>query len=283
MIGKSALFVPASSPAMLNASRSFNADSLIFDWEDAVDASEKDAARELLIGALKHIPFAGKNLIVRINALTTEYWQDDLIAIDQMEIDTILVPKARPHEIEQLSAWLDERRRDIGLMAIIESALAVEEVKEIILASRRMVGILFGAEDYTADMGIERTKEGSEILYARAKLANAAHAYGIEALDTPFTSIDDLDGLREDTLVGKKLGYTGKAAISPKHVELINKIFLPAEEEIQYALRVMNSVAKAKREGKGAYTLDGKMIDLPIIIRAQKVLERAGLKEGEIR
>jgi citrate lyase subunit beta/citryl-CoA lyase len=280
MLGKSALFVPASSPAMLNAARSFASDALIFDLEDAVDPQEKDAARELLIGALNQITFPDKNIIIRINAQDSLYWQEDLRAILQMKIDTIMVPKARPRDIQNLSTWLDKHKRpEVALMAIIETALAVEEVVQIIRASDKMAGILFGAEDYTADLGIERTKEGDEILYARARLANAAHAYGVEALDTPYTTIDDLEGLREDTLVGKKLGYTGKAAINPRHVDVINEIYLPTEEEIQYARRVMASVARAKREGKGAYTLDGKMVDLPIINRARKVLEQAGLKE----
>lgn len=250
MIGKSALFMPSSSPSMLNAACACNADSLIFDLEDSVAADEKDAARDLLKEALNHLYIIGKNIIVRINALSTDYWKKDIEAVVDTKINTILIPKARPDDIKNISDLLNSHNTNINLMALIESAVSVEEITDIIKASKRVIDILFGAEDYTSDLGIERSQEGSEIFYARARLANAAHAYGIEALDTPFTILDDFEGLKEDTLKGKKLGYTGKASINPRHIDLINKIYTPSEKEVEYALRVINSVERAQKKAK---------------------------------
>ncbi|MDI6600570.1 MAG: CoA ester lyase [Thermoanaerobacteraceae bacterium] len=273
MLGRVALFVPASSPAMINSSAAFDADAIIFDLEDAVAISEKDAARELLREALDFLSFKGKNIIIRINSLTTAYWEKDIDYVLKTSADAVMVPKARPSDIKTISSMMDSMDSTMGIVPLIETAASVEEITNIIGASPRVKGILFGAEDYTADMGIERTKEGSEVLYARARLANAIHAFGIEGLDTPFTDTEDIEGLRKDTLQGKSLGYTGKAAINPRQVETIKQLYTPGQDDINYAIKVMKAVRQAG--GKGAFSIDGKMIDAPIIARARITLERA--------
>jgi citrate lyase subunit beta/citryl-CoA lyase len=279
MIGKAALFVPAASPGMLNSSLSLDADSLMFDLEDAVSLSEKDSARELLKQALEFFDFGEKNIIVRINSMNSPYWEMDIKELPLSKINHIMVPKANPDDIKTLSRLLDEKHTDILLIPLIETAMAVEKIKDIIKSSDRVTAILFGAEDYTADMGIKRTKQGDEILYARGRIANAAHAYGIQAMDTPFTDVNDVDGLRQDAQKARSLGYTAKAAINPRQITTIKQVFAPTQEEIEYAKRVLEAVKKAEQEGKGVFAIDGKMIDAPIIKRAYQTLNDAGVCE----
>jgi citrate lyase subunit beta/citryl-CoA lyase len=278
VIGKTALFVPASSPKMLNAALAFPADSLIFDLEDAVSVGEKDAARDLLKEYLSFVPFKKQKLIIRINALDSEFWQDDFELAAASRADNIMIPKARVSHINTLSDLLDKRNSPIGLIPIIEMAISVEEVSEIIKASNRVCGVMFGAEDYTSDLGTRRTKEGVEVLFARSRVVNAAHAYGIEALDTPFVDFSDEEGLKKDTEFGKLLGYTGKTAIHPSQVDVINMIYAPTKEEIDYAQRIISQTREAEKLGKGAFSMEGKMVDAPIIKRAQTLLRRAGIE-----
>lgn len=280
MLGTVALFVPASSPAMINSSAILDADSLIFDLEDAVALSEKDSARELLREALKSLRFGGKTTIVRINSLTTDFWEKDLEYMKDTPLDAIMIPKAGPREVKTVSKILDKYNSKIAIVPLIETASAVENISTILESSPRVKGILFGAEDYTADMGIKRTKEGEEIYFARARLANAIHAFGVEGLDTPFTDINDMEGLKSDTLKGKSLGYTGKAAINPRQIDIIRQVYAPSEEEIYYALKVIKALKNSS--GKGVFAIDGKMIDAPIIARAKNTLKRAGIEVNSV-
>jgi citrate lyase subunit beta/citryl-CoA lyase len=251
----------------------------MFDLEDAVSLSEKDSARELLKQALEFFDFGEKNIIVRINSMNSPYWEMDIKELPLSKINHIMVPKANPDDIKTLSRLLDEKHTDILLIPLIETAMAVEKIKDIIKSSDRVTAILFGAEDYTADMGIKRTKQGDEILYARGRIANAAHAYGIQAMDTPFTDVNDVDGLRQDAQKARSLGYTAKAAINPRQITTIKQVFAPTQEEIEYAKRVLEAVKKAEQEGKGVFAIDGKMIDAPIIKRAYQTLNDAGVCE----
>ncbi|MDK2879791.1 MAG: citrate lyase subunit beta / citryl-CoA lyase [Thermoanaerobacteraceae bacterium] len=280
MIGRVALFVPASSPAMLNSSAAFDADSLIFDLEDAVALSEKDATRELLREALNTLKFDGKTIVVRINSLATDFWEMDMKYIVDTPANAVMIPKAGPAEVKAVSKFLDSKDSEMAIIPLIEMASAVEEITTILGSSPRVKGILFGAEDYTADMGISRTREGDEVYYARARLANAIHAFGVEGLDTPFTDVNDMEGLKNDAMKGKKLGYTGKAAINPRQIEIIKQVYAPTEDEINYALKVINSLKRAG--GKGVFAVDGKMIDAPIIARARITLERAGIEVDSV-
>ncbi len=273
MIGRSALFIPASSPSMINASIAFRADTLIFDLEDAVSIGEKDAARDLLDGALGQIE--KKNLFIRINPLSSAFWRADIELFLKSGSQGIVLPKATPGDVKSVSEIIKQSNREISVVPLIETARGVEEITDIIQCSPLVSGILFGAEDYCLSMGVKRTKEGREIAYARARLANAAHAYGIEAMDTPFTNADDAEGLNKDAVLAKSLGFSGKAAINPRQIDVINKTFSVEAAELEQALRIIRAMEEAEKSGKGVFSLDRQMIDAPIAQRARKLIKRA--------
>ncbi len=276
------LFIPGNNPGMLQNAGVLGADSIILDLEDAVSLSEKDSARILVGKAIENVDFGTAEIVVRINPLTTSYGPKDLEAMAKAKPHVILVPKADEAQIRLASETLDRLERKAGipvgtikLIPLIESAYGVEKVYDIIQVSARTVGILFGGEDYTADMGVRRTLEGEEILYARNKVAIACKALGVDAIDTPFTDVDNFTGLRADTLKARNLGFTGKAAINPRQVDTIHGAFAPETTEIQHAIRVLEAMETAEKEGKGVFSLDGKMVDAPIINRAQQTVELA--------
>lgn len=274
-IRRSCLFIPANKPGMLQSADVFGSDAVIFDLEDAVAPSEKDSARTLLSHFLERFPLS-LEVMVRINGLDTKYWEEDLKAILSDRIDTIMLPKARPQDLAKLGEILEKTesgknlKKKIGIVPIAELAVSILEI-EAIAAGNRVNGILLGAEDLTSDLEIERTKAGGEILYARSRILYACHAYKIDAIDTPFTDVNDNEGLRTDSANARSLGMTGKAAIHPNQIPIINEVFSPTEKQIAYALKV-DAASKANR---GVFSLDGKMVDKPIIERSEKVLEKA--------
>jgi len=282
------LFLPSNNPNMVCNGGLLGADSLIFDLEDAVAPDQKDAARELLKNALGSLNFGKCEIIVRINGLDTPYWEEDLEYILPLKPDVIMPPKVSDGDyIRTLDQKLTELEAKFGIpagstkiLALLETAQGVENAYEIARASKRMMGLFLGAEDLSADLRCKRTKEGSEILYARGRLVCAARAAGIEVYDTPFTDVQDLDGLEKDAEFAKGLGFSGKACISPAHVDTVNRVFSPTPADIQYAKDVFAVIAEAKRLGKGAISLRGKMIDAPIVQRARLVLEAASEIEG---
>ncbi len=282
------LFLPANNPNMIVNGGLLGADSLIFDLEDAVSPDEKDAARELLKNALQALDFGKCELIVRINGLDTPYWEEDLEEILPLKPAAIMPPKVCDGDyIRRLDEKMTQVEASHGIpqgttriLALLETAVGVENAYAIASASPRMVGLFLGAEDLTADLRCQRTKEGGEILYARGRLVCAARAAGIEVYDTPFTDVRDLEGLEKDAAFAKSLGFSGKACISPAHVATVNRVFSPTQKEIDYARDVFAAIAEAKRQGKGAIALRGKMIDAPIVLRAKLVLEAASEIEG---
>lgn len=282
------LFIPGNNPNMIVNGGLLGSDSLIFDLEDAVSPDEKDAARELVKNALTTLNFGKCELIVRINGLDTPYWMEDLKAILPLKPAAIMPPKVSGAEyIKTLDNALTELEAQLGLpngqtkiLALLETAQGVENAYAIASASPRMVGLFLGAEDLTADLRCRRTKESQEILYARGRLVCAARAAGIEVYDTPFTDVRDLEGLEADASFAKGLGFSGKACISPAHVATVNRVFSPSQAEIDYAKDVFEAIAEAKRQGKGAISLRGKMIDAPIVQRARMVLQTAAEIEG---
>lgn len=251
----------------------FGADSIIFDLEDAVSLSEKDSARTLVRNALKKVNFYNTETIVRINSLESEYGIEDVKEIIKSKPMGIMVPKATAENIKEVSKLTGDN--EINIIPIIESAYSLEYITNIIKASDKISGILFGAEDFTADMGIERTKEGKEIFYARNKIAAVCKAFGIDAIDTPYTDINDEEGLIIDTKTGKSVGMTGKAAINPRQIDTINEVYTPTRTEIEEARRIVEISSKAIEGGKGVLSIDGKMIDAPIIARAENILKIA--------
>lgn len=277
MLGVCSLFIPASAPRMINASFSFQADSLIFDLEDAVHAEEKDSARTLLFYALPH--FEGRNIAVRINC-QEGCWRDDIELLRSGQVKTLVVPKARASFILELSDILEDMGADTDIAALIESAESLEQLSDIACASPRVTSLLMGGEDYSLDLGTDRTIGGEEILYARMKIANVAAAYRLEALDTPFADTDDMQGLKNDSTYAKKLGFSGKLAINPLQISVIHNVFYPTDKEIQWAMAISEAVNKPENKGKGAFPLHGKMVDLPIIKRAELILARSASRGG---
>ena len=288
---RSMLFLPGNNPNMLINGNCLGADAVIFDLEDAVAPAEKDAARILVRNTMKYMDFRGCEIIVRINSIDTPYWQKDIDEILPYKPGLILLPKTgTPADVLAADTYITETEKKlglepgtVGLMPLIETALGVENSFAIASATKRVKALFLGAEDLTADLQCKRTKEGREIEYARTRLVVAARAAGVEVYDTPFTDVNDDEGIVTDTQLAKALGFSGKASISPRHVEVINAVFSPTQKEVDYAYEVMDAIALAKKQGKGAIALHGKMIDAPIVARAQRTIDMAkalGLERG---
>ncbi|MBC2722649.1 aldolase/citrate lyase family protein [Desulfosporosinus sp.] len=282
------LFMPGNNPGMLQDAAILGADSIILDLEDAVSLTEKDSARILVREAIKTIDYSQVEVVVRVNPLDTEFGPQDIDVIARVKPDTLLIPKANEEGIKLVDKLLDKLERDeeftpgsIKIMALIETALGLENVYNVIRASKRTVGVLLGGEDLTADLGIERTREGEEIFYARNKIATVCRALKVDAIDTPFTDINDYEGLKKDTAKAKSLGLTGKAVINPRQIETIHSVFAPTIKELEQAFRILEAMKEAEEEGKGCCSLDGKMIDAPVINRATCTIDQ-GLRLGLI-
>ena len=280
---RSMLFLPGNNPNMLINGNCLGADAVIFDLEDAVSPDEKDAARILVRNTMRYMDFRGCEIIVRINSIDTPYWQKDLDQILPYQPGLILLPKtgstadvlAADAYITQVEEALGMEAGTVGLMPLIETAMGVENAFAIASATKRVKALFLGAEDLTADLQCKRTKEGREIEYARTRLVMAARAAGVDVYDTPFTDVNDDEGIEVDANLAKSLGFSGKASISPRHVEVINRVFSPTVAEIDYAYEVMEAITLAKQQGKGAIALRGKMIDAPIVMRAQRTIAMA--------
>ena len=280
---RSMLFLPGNNPNMLINGNCLGADAVIFDLEDAVAPDQKDAARILVRNTMRYMDFSGCEIIVRINSIDTPYWQADLDEILPQKPNLILLPKtgtardalAADEYMTQVEERLSWEPGTVGLMPLIETALGVENAFSIASCSKRIKALFLGAEDLTADLQCKRTKEGKEIEYARTRLVVAARAAGVEVYDTPFTDVNDEEGIWTDASYAKALGFTGKSSISPRHVEVINQVFSPTEKEVAYAYEVMEAIAQAKAQGKGAIALHGKMIDAPIVTRARQTIAMA--------
>ena len=280
---RSMLFLPGNTPNMLINGSCLGSDALIFDLEDAVSPAEKDAARILVRNTMRYMDLRGCEVIIRINSTDTPYWQKDLDTVMPQKPDLILLPKTgSAKDILEVDAYMTQleeslgfEKNTVGLMALIETALGVENSFAIATSSDRVKALFLGAEDLTADLRCKRTKEGREIEYARTRLVAAARAAGVDVYDTPFTDVNDDEGILVDTELATALGFTGKASISPRHVEVINQVFSPTEKEIDYAYEVMEAIALAKKQGRGVIALRGKMIDAPIVARAQQTIAAA--------
>lgn len=275
------LFLPGNTPSMIINGDVLGADSIIFDLEDAVAPDEKDAARIMVRNTLKYLPTEVCETIIRINPIDTEFWKQDLDEVIPYQPDVIMPTKVNHgDEVRKISEYIGEVEKRQGLeigsvklLPLIETALGIEQSFSIACSDPRVTGLLLGAEDLTADLQCKRTKQGAEILYARSRIVCAARAGNIEVYDTPFTDVEDFDGLEEDASFARDLGFSGKAVISPRHVETINAVFSPSESEIRYAHDVMDAIEEGKRQGKGVISLRGKMIDAPVVKRAEQVLD----------
>ena len=290
---RSMLFLPGNNPNMLINGNCLGADAVIFDLEDAVSPDQKDAARILVRNTMRYMDFRTCEIIVRINSIDTPFWKQDIDQILPQKPGLILLPKTGTAQdvleadayITQVEAKLGMEKNTVGLMPLIETALGVENAFQIASATKRVKALFLGAEDLTADLQCKRTKEGREIEYARTRLVVAARAAGVDVYDTPFTDVNDDEGIVTDAKLAKALGFTGKASISPRHVPVINEVFSPSQRDIDYAYEVMEAIRIAKEQGRGAIALRGKMIDAPIVNRAKQTIEAAeelGLGRSDI-
>ncbi|MEG1620326.1 MAG: aldolase/citrate lyase family protein, partial [Oscillospiraceae bacterium] len=244
------LFLPGNSPAILLNADALGSDSIILDLEDAVSPSEKDSARILVRNAIKHLNYKGCEIIVRINPLDTDFWKDDLNEIIPLKPDMIMPTKVSDAQyiltldkyISELEAKCGMENNTVKLIPLIETTLGIENAFNIAKSCPRVTAMFLGGEDLTADLHCKRTKEGNEIFYSRCRMVCAARAAGVDVYDTPFTDVDDDEGLVKDAQFAKSLGFSGKASISPRHVQAINKVFSPTQAEIDYAHQVFEVI-----------------------------------------
>lgn len=274
---RSLLFIPANTPAMLQNADVFSADAVIFDVEDSVSIDQKDAARHLLNQYLIQFNDLKLEKIVRLNSWDTSFYKPDLELIVSDKIDTIMLPKATKKSMRDLSHILTRLEKQkkmskkLNIIPIIELASSLIEIDEIANFDR-VNGILLGAEDLVTDFEVERTEIGHEIFYARSRVIVAAKAHKIDAIDTPYTNTSSLTGLIKDASFAKSLGMNAKACIHPNQIDEVNRIFSPSDVEISYAKKVL---MQSRIVNKGAFSVDGKMIDKPILERCQKLIEKA--------
>ena len=277
---RSLLFVPGNNPRFINKARNLDADVICLDLEDSVPDEEKGKARELIYNSLNE-RFAGE-VYVRVNAPTSRFIEDDLNAIIREGLSGIVIPKV--DDGEQVKSIADTITRiekeqglkigSIELMPSIESAKGVVNAYSIAKASNRVVALVFGVFDYLHDLGLEYDEhDDTSYLYARAKVPVDARAAGVYAIDSIWQRLDDQEGLIKDARLGMRLGYKGKSIIHPSQIEPIHKIFLPSKEDIEWAKKVIAALDKAKKEGKGAIRLDGKMVDAVHYKRAKALLD----------
>ncbi len=277
------LYIPGNNPAMLQQGGVYGADSLLLDLEDAVAINQKDAARILVRNILKEMNFYDAEICVRVNHIDTPFGMEDLEEIVPLQPDAIRFPKTEtPEELKRLIKIIENIEDKHGLPhdkmtlhVMIETALGVQNVFDIAKLSNRVDAITIGGQDLTADMNISSTKDGSGIDLARKMIVMAAKANKIDAIDTVFVDINDDEGLRKDTEYSKNIGFTGKAVINPRQIDIIHKVYQPTQEEIRKAYKIIKAFKKNKEAGIGVFSVDGKMVDAPVMARAAYVLELA--------
>jgi len=277
------LFIPGNNPGMMQDAHIYGSDSLMFDLEDSVSLKEKDAARHLVYQVLKTIDYNSTERVVRINPLNTPYGRKDVEAMIRAGAQVLRMPKTEcARDVEELAAEMTRVELAIGLtpgttgiIAAIEGAQGVINAYSIACASERLLAIAFGAEDYCANMKTSRSKDGAELLYARQCIVVAARAAGIDAVDTVFSDVNDTDGLIAETQLIKQLGFDGKSVINPRQIRPVHKVFTPTPKEIEKAQRIIAALREAEAKGSGVVSLDGKMIDRPIVLRAERTIEMA--------
>ncbi len=279
---RSMLFLPGSNAAMLSTAFVYKPDSIMFDLEDAVTLREKDAARLLVFHTLGLPVYRDIETVVRVNPLNTPFGLQDLEAVVRAGADVVRLPKTDSAEdVHRLEAEVERIERacgravgSTGLMAAIESASGVVNALAIARASPRLIGIALAGFDYVMDMQTERG-DGSELFYARCAVLHAARAAGIDAFDVVWPDVNDEAGFLKDVEVMKRLGFNGKSLINPRQIELLHNAFAPTEEDVDYAKRVVAAAREAERQGLGVISLNGRMIDAPIVNHARRVLDRA--------
>ena len=277
------LYMPGDDRRKIQKATTLGVDSICMDMEDGVAANKKAEAREVIAGAMKELDFGTSERCIRINQIGSGLEKRDLIAALATNPDTIVVPKVETAEqvkwvSEHIESYELSSKLNIGnirLLVGVETAKGIVNLKEIAEADKRLEAIIFGGEDYAASVGAVRTKAATELLYARQAVVTACAANDLQAIDIVFIDFKDPEGLRAEAEEGARFGFSGKQIIHPNQVEAAQEAFTPSDEAIEYAKRIVESFEASQKEGKGAYALDGKMIDMPLLKNAQKVLDRA--------
>jgi citrate lyase subunit beta / citryl-CoA lyase len=277
---RSRLYLPGNeSKFMLNAGL-HKPDGVILDLEDSVAPAEKDAAQLIVRNALRQVNFYGVERMVRINQIPKGL--EDLKYIVPHNIHVILIPKCESaDQVKQVDAGIQRISKahksisKVYLMPIIESALGAIKAYEIVSASQYVVALTIGLEDYTADIGTQRTLEGRESFWARSQVVNAARAAGVQPIDTVYSDVSDMEGLRESVIEAKSLGFDGKGCIHPRQIQIVNDAFAPEESEITKAKKIVLAFEKAEAHGLGVVSLGSKMIDPPVVKRALRTIKLA--------
>jgi len=277
---RSRLYLPGSEPKYFINAALHGPDAIILDLEDSVHRNEKDAARILVRNALRAADFGACERMVRINQVPLGL--EDLAEIVGESPDLILVPKVeRPEQVAEVDRMISEIKarhgitRPVWLMPILETALGIENAFAIAAATENVAAVSIGLEDYTADLGVARTAEGKESAYARARVANAAHAAGVQAIDSVFSDVGDMDGLRSWGEASRAMGFEGMGCIHPGQIRVIHEAFRPTAAEIEKAQRIVAAYEEAQSKSLGVVSLGSKMIDAPVVQRAVKLVERA--------
>ena len=283
---RSRLYIPGNNPDLALNAGLFGADCIILDLEDSVAPAEKDQARIMVRNSLLAIDFGSSERIVRINPLSTAYGERDLEMVLPACPDVILVPKCESKNdilaVQKIIISYEKSTnsdRQVLLMPLVETAKGVLKSSEIAAASERNVALCLGAEDLTADIGVQRTVEGEELFMAQGLIVLAAKAAGIQALDTVFSDIEDIAGLVSSAERARRLAFDGKGIIHPAQIKPVHRAFAPTEEEIEEAKRIIEAYQKASAEGTAVFVIGTKMIDAPVVARARKVLKMAQLNE----
>ncbi len=277
------LYVPADDERKIHKAARLDVDSICLDIEDGVAVNRKSVARDSIVAALRTVDFGRSERLVRINPLGSGLAEEDLQAVLAAHPDGIVLPKVEGADevrwvcrqiaaAEQANGW---ENGSIGLLVLIETPQAILNLREICTAESRLQGLIFGAEDFAGSIGAARSREAFELLYARSAVVIHAAAFNLQALDMVWLDLQDLEGLRREAQAGAAMGFTGKQIIHPNQVHPVQEAFTPSEEAIQSARRIVEAAQAYQEAGKGAFALDGKMVDAPVIKAAWRVLERA--------
>lgn len=279
---RSMLFVPGSNTSMVCNAFVYRPDTVMFDLEDSVAVSEKDSARLMVYHALQHFTYEDVETAVRVNPLNSIYGLLDLEAVIRAGVDIVRLPKTDcVEDVLDMQEVIEKIEYKIGtnkktkLLAAIESARGVVNAVDIARCSDRLMGIALGAEDFVRDLHTQRTKSGSELMAARAQILLAARAAKIHAFDSVFSDVKDKEGFEREARYIRDLGFDGKSLINPNQISVLHKIFAPSKKNVEWSLDVVEAAENAKENGLGVVSIDGKMVDAPIIARAQWTLELA--------
>jgi citrate lyase beta subunit len=284
------LYMPGDSLRKISKAAQLEVDSIVMDLEDGVAFNQKDEARRVSVEALGTLDFGRSERLIRLNpplSRETDRATDLFLADFNNTIDAhpdgYVIPKVETaRQIQIVEHHLDEAERrhgwpagSIRLLALVETALGVMNLAGVAQASPRLAALMFGAEDLAGDLGAQRTRAGWEVFYARSAVVTAAAAFGLQAIDMVFVDLQDLEGLAAEATLARQMGYEGKMAIHPRQVEVLNRVFAPSPDEIERARRLVEAHAAHQAAGTGAFELGGKMVDLPVVRAAERVLAKA--------